>query len=224
VIAIYRDQGAAFWQKIATITTPPASDYKYIGSPEPFVVAGKSYISFVCREAATSSQYVDAEVWVTGIEADINSRLMQRCDSGIPHIIRTDPESYIGAEKVFIYYNVLNPAGEFEIWRYATGISTAQTAVNRDNTDIPGAFVLEQNYPNPFNSTTVIEFTVPVTSKIELKIYDLMGREVTTLVDANLKPGRYKKQFNAEKAANGLYIYKLVSQWTSLSRKMLYIK
>ncbi len=223
-IAIYRDQGAEFWQKIATLTAPPSSEYKYIGSPEPFVAAGKSYISFVCKKSASSSQYVDAEVWVTGIEADVDSRSMQRCDSGIPHVIRTDPESYIGAEQVFIYYNVLNPTGKFEIWRYATGISTTKTDVKGDPVIVPDGFTLKQNYPNPFNSSTVIEFNLPGASQIELKIYDLLGREVMTLVDTELQAGRYKKRFNADNLANGLYICRLSSPYGELSKKMLYIK
>jgi pimeloyl-ACP methyl ester carboxylesterase len=223
-IAIYRDHGAEFWQKIATLTAPPSSEYKYIGSPEPFVAAGKSYISFVCKKSASSSQYVDAEVWVSGIETDNNTRFIKRCDSGLPNTIRTDPESYIGADQVFIYYNVLTAAGTFEIWRYASDILTAQTDVKGDQVVVPDGFALKQNYPNPFNPATVIEFNLPEASQIELKIYDLLGRKVATLVDTELQAGRYKKRFNAENLANGLYIYRLSSPYGELSKKMLYIK
>ena len=108
---------------IATLEAPSqAGTYKYFGSPEPFVANNKSYISFVLKPVYTTSSYVDAEVWVTDIESDRGKRFMLRCDDGADGIVRTDPESYNGANEVFIYYNQINPQGEFEIWRFATGI------------------------------------------------------------------------------------------------------
>ncbi len=122
-IGIYKDNGGSFWDRIITLEAPlQAGSYRYFGSPEPFVANNKSFISFVLKPVYTTSFYIDAEVWVIDIEPDPGKRFMLRCDDGIPNTIRSDPESYIGEKEVFIYYNQINPQGEFEIWRYATGI------------------------------------------------------------------------------------------------------
>lgn len=73
----------------------------------------------------------------------------------------------------------------------------------------PTNFSLKQNYPNPFNPSTKIEFTIPVASEISLKIYDVLGRNITTLVNHTLEPGYYENNWNAESLSSGLYIYVL---------------
>ena len=68
---------------------------------------------------------------------------------------------------------------------------------------------LMQNNPNPFNPETNIQFRLPETSKVKLKIYDLLGREIETLVDNTLAAGVYSERFNAEDLSSGTYIYKI---------------
>ncbi|MGC8898535.1 MAG: T9SS type A sorting domain-containing protein, partial [Bacteroidota bacterium] len=63
--------------------------------------------------------------------------------------------------------------------------------------EIPGSFALEQNYPNPFNPSTTISFDVPKQSHLRLAIYDVLGRQVKTLVDEEKNPGRYSVTFDA---------------------------
>ncbi len=121
-IAIYRDLGNEYWDKITTLSVPGASAYSHIGSPETFVAAGKSYISFVTKVDSTGSAYDHSEVWLMSIDEDPHKRFTLRCDDGSPEIIRSDPESFLGEEEVFIYYNRITEEGTYEIWRYATGI------------------------------------------------------------------------------------------------------
>jgi endonuclease/exonuclease/phosphatase family metal-dependent hydrolase len=88
---------------------------------------------------------------------------------------------------------------------------------------------LSQNYPNPFNPTTKISFTIPVTTSgesnfVKLAIYDVLGREVTSLVDEAKTPGNYEVEFNADKLPSGIYIYRLTTAGYSLSNKMTLIK
>src|SRR5207249_1549368 len=70
-------------------------------------------------------------------------------------------------------------------------------------------FRLSQNYPNPFNPTTKIEFAIPKSSFVTLKIFDVLGKEVSTLVSENLKTGAYSVDFNGENISAGVYFYRL---------------
>ncbi|BDQ02280.1 MAG: hypothetical protein KatS3mg037_0855 [Ignavibacterium sp.] len=88
----------------------------------------------------------------------------------------------------------------------------------------PDEFSLEQNYPNPFNPTTVISWQSPVGSHQTLKIYDVLGNEVATLVDEYREAGRFKVEFYASNLASGLYFYKLTAGNYSATRKMILMK
>lgn len=90
--------------------------------------------------------------------------------------------------------------------------------------NIPGRFNLSQNYPNPFNPMTVISFQLPVASLVHLRVYDLLGREVATLVNENLNAGDHQVQFHATDLASGVYIYRLTAGTQSLSKKLLLTK
>lgn len=79
------------------------------------------------------------------------------------------------------------------------------------NITLPTEFSLEQNYPNPFNPTTKIEFSLPVASRVELKIYDLLGREISILANDFYQAGNYKMDFNASKLSSGMYIYRIIA-------------
>ncbi|MEX0722756.1 MAG: T9SS type A sorting domain-containing protein [Gracilimonas sp.] len=89
---------------------------------------------------------------------------------------------------------------------------------------IPDVFSLNQNYPNPFNPSTLISYNLPVAQKIALKVYDVMGREVATLVDNQQSAGEHSVQFNASGLASGLYLYRLEGEQFSISRRMMLIK
>jgi hypothetical protein len=73
------------------------------------------------------------------------------------------------------------------------------------------SFVLAQNYPNPFNPTTTIKFQIPSTSFVSLTVFDVLGREVVTLVNEEMRPGRYERLFDGSGLASGVYYYRLRS-------------
>lgn len=77
--------------------------------------------------------------------------------------------------------------------------------------DAPRHYVLQQNYPNPFNPTTQISYSLPVTSRVELTIYDMSGRKVEKLVDQVQAAGEYNVMWNASDRASGMYVYRLVA-------------
>ncbi len=90
---------------------------------------------------------------------------------------------------------------------------------------IPTEVELYQNFPNPFNPTSVIRFGVPNSAKVQLEVYDVLGRKVMTLINNETKnPGRYNITFNATNLASGMYIYRLVIGDEVLTKKMTLIK
>ena len=94
--------------------------------------------------------------------------------------------------------------------------------INKDNT--PAAFSLSQNFPNPFNPTTLISYSLPKLSRVVLKVYDLLGREVSTLVSEEKSQGTYKVEFNGRQLSSGVYFYTLRAGDFVQTKKMLIMK
>jgi len=113
------------------------------------------------------------------------------------------------------YYRLkqIDNNGSFE---YSEVINVNLSALKR--------YVLSENYPNPFNPSTNISFTIPNNSKVSLKVYDMLGKEVALLVNEYRPAGRYEVKFSAANLASGTYIYRLQSDGFSESKKMTLIK
>lgn len=100
-----------------------------------------------------------------------------------------------------------------------TGNSPKESTAN-----IPTEFALAQNYPNPFNPSTTINYELPASNFVTLKIYDLTGKEVMKLVNENQNAGRYTAIFNGSNLASGMYFYKISAGQFTFVRKMVLIK
>lgn len=98
------------------------------------------------------------------------------------------------------------------------------TDVNDDLFGLPMTLALRQNYPNPFNPTTTIEFTLPERSHVSLRVYNILGQELATLVDDIKNPGEYSIVWNASTQASGIYFYRLAYQDQVLTKKMALLK
>jgi len=85
-------------------------------------------------------------------------------------------------------------------------------------------YELSQNYPNPFNPSTKIQFKIPEDGFVSLKIYNTIGEEIASLVNGFITTGKYSVEFNAGNLPSGLYIYRMVSQNFSSSKKMLLVR
>ncbi len=111
-------------------------------------------------------------------------------------------------------------SGWSSIWNftaaYVTGITDAKSA--------PKQFVLAQNYPNPFNPTTTIRYAIPQSAFVILKVYDVLGREVETLVNEQKNLGNYEVSFDASRLASGIYFYKLDAGEFHQIKKMILMK
>jgi hypothetical protein len=88
----------------------------------------------------------------------------------------------------------------------------------------PSVFSLSQNYPNPFNPNTTIKYSIPLSSNVVIKVFNVLGDEVTTLVDAQKQAGTYELIFNAENLSSGVYFYQLKAGDFIETKKMLLMK
>jgi hypothetical protein len=112
------------------------------------------------------------------------------------------------------------------------------TGISPINNNIPSDFSLSQNYPNPFNPTTKIKFDIPVDSRIRgndrgrvvgsdrvvLRVYDILGKEIETLVNEKLNPGTYEVTFDASKYPSGVYFYRLITDNFTDTKRMILLK
>ena len=98
------------------------------------------------------------------------------------------------------------------------------TDVKQENNKIVNEFRIYQNYPNPFNPSTNIKFSVPREADVTLKVFNVLGEEVTTLVNKTMKPGTYNVHFNAKDLTSGIYFYTLTSDNFVQTKKMLLLK
>ncbi|MCI0449882.1 MAG: FG-GAP-like repeat-containing protein [Chlorobi bacterium] len=132
-------------------------------------------------------------------------------------------------DSVVVYW----PSG---IRQGVTGINTNQTitiveagviGINNNNSQIPDKFKLAQNYPNPFNPSTVIEYSVPKSTYITIKLYDILGNEISVLESSYKNPGNYFVSLSSNitsRLASGVYYYKLTSADFTDTKKMILIK
>ena len=93
-----------------------------------------------------------------------------------------------------------------------------------ESIEIPEIFSLSQNYPNPFNPTTVIKYSIPEVTNVKLKIYDMLGREIRTLVNQEQSAGIYNLEFNATNLSSGVYFYRIEAGSFVDSKKLLLLK
>lgn len=105
-----------------------------------------------------------------------------------------------------------------------TDYSNGVMAVEKISSNAPAAFTLEQNFPNPFNPTTTINFTIPVSGNVTLKVYNVVGQEIATLVNTFQTAGSYQTQFDAANLSSGMYFYSLTSGNYTQIKKMMLLK
>jgi len=124
---------------------------------------------------------------------------------------------------------------EIKNWLFSLNsirIQVASSTGIENINSIPTEFALEQNYPNPFNPTTTIKYSIPAIQTpllggvgngfVTLKIYDILGREIATLVNKEQKPGNYEVQFDATQLTSGVYFYKIsIGNFISIKKMIL---
>jgi hypothetical protein len=131
-----------------------------------------------------------------------------------------------GYWKLRIYDRAAGNTGTLQAWSLT--ITYAQVIGVTGNHNVPNQFHLYQNYPNPFNPVTKIKFSIPQgTGKeqsVNLKIYDILGREVAVLINQEMRPGSYLVEWNAINFASGIYFYRLEAGQFAETKKMVLVK
>lgn len=107
-----------------------------------------------------------------------------------------------------------------DLANYLTGFDPETGSID----GVPESYQLYQNFPNPFNPETTIRFEIPEKERISLKVYDILGRLVTTLADEVLPAGKHEYRFNATDLASGIYIYRLSTESFTANKKALFLK
>ncbi len=145
-----------------------------------------------------------------------------------------DISNYSGNSKFFIRFNLKSDEYiEFDGW-YIDDIIVKSYREEVTNVQqislVPDEYQLQQNYPNPFNPSTIIKYSIPSVASdfslrnVKLKVYDVLGKEVLTLVNKEQSPGNYEVEFNATKYSSGIYFYKIQTNDFAATRKMIVLK
>ena len=151
---------------------------------------------------------------------------------GIPIVITTDVKSYVWfvPGRKFPVFQINYTSVSSTIGPSSSGkvvqldANSTPTDVRPIMADIPDGFSLSQNYPNPFNPSTTVSFSIPTKEQVTLRVLNLLGSEVATLLDQQLSPGEYKTDFNAANLPSGLYFYRLSTGGYSAVKKLMLVR
>ncbi len=153
----------------------------------------------------------------------------------------TSPIVINGVQNPFVQISELEPQQHY-YWRVksiANGTESYYSPVGNfttngltavgDESELPKEFAISQNYPNPFNPTTMIKFQLPKEQFVTLKVYDLLGKEIRTLVEGNIQAGYHKVVWDAtdnfgNKVTSGIYFYRITAGNNVVTKKMLLLK
>lgn len=123
--------------------------------------------------------------------------------------------------KVFAYVGVLNT----EITNSANHfMENGLIPVNQISSSVPSEYSLAQNFPNPFNPETKISFTLPESGNVTLKVFDLSGKEIASIVNGKLSAGKYEFSFNGNGLSSGVYFYRISANQFNETKRMILVK
>jgi len=141
----------------------------------------------------------------------------------------------LNLRKAYFNYQMINNDGSrgmhnpFYVIQVLLSSKQYAVGIQQNGTEIPVKFELSQNYPNPFNPSTKINFSLPRTESVTMKIYDMTGKEIITLVNKKMEPGNYSVDWfgldnNNVAVSSGVYFYRLVAGSNIITKKMVMIK
>jgi len=168
----------------------------------------------------SSSPFFASDLQISNDE-NFNNNIVQLNDYSADYYPMTKLASGI---EYFARVRVINSAGKSE-WSTVLSFTLGVSVSNELESDfIPESFSLSQNYPNPFNPSTIINFQLAESSEVVLKVYDMLGREVATLLNERRNPGSHQVVFDASNLSSGVYIYRLEAGNNLETKKMMLIK
>jgi alpha-tubulin suppressor-like RCC1 family protein len=158
---------------------------------------------------------INSEVWIS-LAAGENHSMVTTGDYAAPNFWACGLNNW-GQLANPANIGTMTPTPEWVV--FGTPVSDVEP-----ETELPLEYSLEQNYPNPFNPTTTIAFQIPERGFVSLKVFDIAGNEIVTLVDGELEAGRHEVKFNAGKLSSAVYIYKLETARYKSSKKLVLMK
>jgi len=174
----------------------------------------------ISREWATDwSSFVNSPSWLS-----ITQNTFQLTAGDSINITTTIDVSNLSLGDHTASVVIHNAANDIFLTAVPINVQLTQGTGFNDQLGFPHEYSLSQNYPNPFNPSTTIEFSIPKSEFVTLKIYNLLGQEVATLVSDKLTPGEYKYTWDASQLASGVYIYKLETDNFNSTKKLILLK
>ncbi len=170
---------------------------------------------------------VDSSYWNWMNHGVIDPQYVSATLDGPVIITGQAPQTLAKGDSIVVCYAVSSGANEAEMidnMLLAEQKYRQLTSVESDQNNIPSEFALGQNYPNPFNPSTKISYQLPRSGFVNLKIYNVLGKEVAILVNEEKPAGKYEVDFNAGNLSTGVYFYKLTSNNFTQVNKMLLVK
>ena len=147
---------------------------------------------------------------------------------GIPSRTREKSVLFYGQDltemRIGLNTDTLYSTGSTQIYEYTLSEKLGTTAVHEISNAIPAKFRLEQNYPNPFNPSTTFRFQIARAGSVSLKVYDILGKEVASVVDEFLSPGTYSVPWYANVNASGVYYYRLTTANSVETKKLVLMR
>ena len=165
-----------------------------------------------------SNSTLDVDLQI--LDNNLNSILTSSSSGAIESVFKTNISAGTYYLKLYRYSSTF---GQYKFMVSNTKITEILVDV-KEPTKLPTKFSLSQNYPNPFNPSTTIKFALPQATKVSLRIYDAVGREVATLVNKEMNAGVHSVKWNASKMASGVYFYRLQAGSFVQTKKLMLLK
>ncbi|MFH0736300.1 MAG: T9SS type A sorting domain-containing protein [bacterium] len=203
------------------------ADIKHKYSHETHRVGVTPYTSYGC--SFIRSVFLDY-VYFNGIDTIPGAKIEMNDITEIKYQLITQINNNLLSQGYSLYYKIIatDKAVIPHTVSYPANGYNKFTTVGVDNNEItgnPSYYLLNQNYPNPFNPTTTIEFSIPKQENVKLIVYDILGKEINTLINKEMGAGNHKVEFNATGLSSGIYFYKLkCSGLETITKKMILAK
>lgn len=172
------------------------------------------------RTGILNSNSIHTTFTNTGIIGELNPSGSWKYDS---NSYFSDMSILIGVQlPIKDYNNDSSPDTIHSVFRFA--VDSTEVITNIKDQNVVDSYNLSQNYPNPFNPSTIISYQIPKAGLVNLKVYDILGREVVELVNKVQSSGNYQVEFNASNLPNGVYIYRLQTGSFTSTKKLILLK
>jgi photosystem II stability/assembly factor-like uncharacterized protein len=232
---LYTTDGGTTWQSSTFVGVPSSlssvdlRDLAFINETTAVAVGYK--IILKTTDAGKTWNYIDSTTnWLYSVSFNKNGIgyasgtgfILKSTDGGQTWTNLYDPNVIQSSTLYAVAIDTLNYA-----WTggaYSFVYTNSPVTFVKLNDELPQNFTLSQNYPNPFNPSTTVEFSVPYTSRVSIKIYNALGQEIKTLINGELQPGKYKVEFNAFDLPSGVYFCVMKADGFNDMKKMLLIK